>query len=340
MKSSVGISASSVAVLVLAAVVATLSHRPSAFVSSPRPRNSQGDVSGVQTGVQTDSDGELTFSRYLFDAKYQWHRWPMLNLPSLSASSTAMFYRPPDDKDDSISSASPLKKVWASASSMFKLISGEATMCETSRMSKNGLAQHIGSMGAVGQVVRTAARQFRKDGSSAGSESYTTRKDAKLGGIFVEEGGVVGDYNDYRTKALSGTRDRAVSILTGDVMTWLRTEIARAQDGDLGENVLVSGVVFGFFEVGQRYRFYQSAKGEGEDQSNGGVVLEITEPAVPCANLCNLPYINDFNLERPERVKKCQKLIQQLGGAEGLRGWYAKVIAGGSIRPGDSVALV
>lgn len=79
----------------------------------------------------------------------------------------------------------------------------------------------------------------------------------------------------------------------------------------------------------------QLKRGRGQ-----GVIVEITEPAVPCANLCNLEFINSRLLEPRQRIEKCQAFVEKLGIDDGFRGWYAKVISEGTIRPGDSVALV
>ncbi len=103
--------------------------------------------------------------------------------------------------------------------------------------------------------------------------------------------------------------------------------------GDLGENILVDGVDYSFFRIGERYSFSSNAVSTNE------VIVEITEPMEPCANLCKLPYINDPSLASPkERVARCQYFIEALAQRQGLRGWYAKVVSGGLIKVGDSVS--
>mmetsp|Transcript_16457 Transcript_16457/g.23218 ORF Transcript_16457/g.23218 Transcript_16457/m.23218 type:complete len:324 (+) Transcript_16457:126-1097(+) len=189
----------------------------------------------------------------------------------------------------------------------------------------------------MGSVVRTAARAYTEDGSRPSSRLYTTRKDA-FPQIAVDKTGVQGDYNDYRTRAMGGTGDRAICILTSDVMGALRSksQYEMLKDGDLGENIMVDEVSFDFFEVGKRYRFFR----QRDHEEGKGVIIEITEPAVPCANLCKLPFINDEKLEPAQRIERCQEFVGRLGSVPGLRGWYAKVIEGGTIRLGDSVVLV
>ncbi|KAL7542469.1 hypothetical protein ACHAXR_011806 [Thalassiosira sp. AJA248-18] len=203
-----------------------------------------------------------------------------------------------------------------------------------------------------GQVIRTAARPHQSSGGSIpSSRHYTTRKPS-LPMIAVSENGVTGDYNHYRTVALKSTASRAISILTRDVSSYIQTldggyfanKAGGYGDGDLGENVLVEGVDFGFFRVGQRYRFSSQNKKGGDNKGGGAiedVIVEVTEPMEPCANLCKLPYINDQSLSSPrERVARCQYLIEALGQKEGLRGWYARIVQGGVIRVGDSLLAI
>jgi MOSC domain-containing protein YiiM len=203
-----------------------------------------------------------------------------------------------------------------------------------------------------GLVIRTAARPHQSSGGSIpSSQHYTTRKPS-LPIISVSEKGVAGDYNHYRTVALKSTADRAISILTHDVTSYIQSLdggfFASYTDGDLGENVLVKGVDFSFFKVGGRYRFSQKSSNNGNGSSStsavesaGDVIIEVTEPMEPCANLCKLPFINDQTLSSArERVAKCQRFIEALGVKDGLRGWYAKVLSGGVIRVSDSVSLL
>jgi MOSC domain-containing protein YiiM len=193
---------------------------------------------------------------------------------------------------------------------------------------------------ATGSVVRLAARQFDQNSSKPSSREYTTRK-VECSSLRVTKKGVEGDYNHYRTVALKSTEDRAVSILTMDVMKSLRATYQNykpIQEGDLGENILVDGVPFGFFRVGDRYRFVSSS--DVKEEEDAVVLVEITEPIEPCANLCKLPYINDSTMQPRERIRRCQEFIQHLDRFDGYRGWYAKVLDGGLIDTGAIVSLV
>jgi MOSC domain-containing protein YiiM len=115
--------------------------------------------------------------------------------------------------------------------------------------------------------------------------------------------------------------------------------------GDLGENILIDGINFRFFRVGERYKFTSVRKKENipsnDDTLADEAIIEITEPMEPCANLCKLPYINDPSLSSSkDRVSRCRSFIDALGQRDGLRGWYAKVIAGGIVSVGNSISLV
>jgi MOSC domain-containing protein YiiM len=182
---------------------------------------------------------------------------------------------------------------------------------------------------SVGRVIRVAAREYHPEDSKPSSRKYTTRKVAR-DSIQVSKEGVATDYNHYRTLALKGTPDRALSILTTDCMDLLQSHKFPVQDGDLGENVLVEGIDYRFFVPGNVYRFTPSTK-DGSEDEEGCVIVEITEPMPPCGNLCKLPYINDPEKTPKERVATCQEMLQILDQQPGLRGWYAKVLQGGDI---------
>lgn len=198
-----------------------------------------------------------------------------------------------------------------------------------------------GQPNAVGTVTRCAARCYKGRASTPSSSEYTTRKD-EVQSIEVSAAGVIDDYNHYRTVALSGTEDRAVSILTMDVIEALRAgggPFAKIELGDLGENILVENMDFDDFQIGSRYRL--SVSGEmGNSGSDDCVVLEITEPIVPCANLCKLCFINDQNIEPQVRIDRCKSFLERLAIDDGFRGWYAKVLNGGSISVGAELVQI
>ncbi len=193
------------------------------------------------------------------------------------------------------------------------------------------------SKAKFGTVVRTAIKGYDKSSSEPTSRLYTTKKEGRIQ-IDVSPEGVQGDYNHYRTTALSSTPDRAVSILTTDILKMLHDAGWKSvADGDLGENIYVDGIDYTFFQLGKRYVF----KSKGVSEKEDGVTVEITERIEPCGNLCRLPYINDEKLPPKDRLENCKKFLLWLDAKEGLRGWYGKIIGnGGSVKIGDEVSAL
>jgi len=189
----------------------------------------------------------------------------------------------------------------------------------------------------TGIVIRTAAKSFSETSESS-SLGYSTNKDSKFKIVLTPEG-VVGDYNHYRKVALKDTTDRAISILTSDILHHLHKKgYTTIREGDLGENLYVDGVDHSYFQIGKRYIF-QTTNGNNSNKNlkQNGVVVEITEPIKPCPNLCRLSLFNHG--EPAERVKKCQSFLNFLDQREGFRGWYAKVVGtGGTVKIGDGIS--
>jgi MOSC domain-containing protein YiiM len=193
-----------------------------------------------------------------------------------------------------------------------------------------------------GVVIRTATKGYDSKHSLPSSALYTTKKNTQSM-ILVQPGGVQGDYNHYRSTALDSTPDRAVSILTTDILEQLKSAgYTKVQVGDLGENIYVDGVDYKFFEIGKRYKFSQDEK-SSEKSSTGsdGVIVEITERIEPCGNLCKLGYINDETIPPAQRFENCKKFLLWLDQKDGLRGWYGKIIGeGGQVQIGNQVSLL
>ena len=123
-----------------------------------------------------------------------------------------------------------------------------------------------------GTVVRLANRKYNVTSSKPSDGGYTTRKDAQSS-IVITQDGVEDDYNHYRTIALKSTKSRAISILTTDVMNSLRATYqtkfksqTNIQDGDLGENILIDGVAFTYFQIRKRYRFVKQHQQQEEER--------------------------------------------------------------------------
>jgi len=126
--------------------------------------------------------------------------------------------------------------------------------------------------------------------------------------------GAGGDFNRYRTRQLQGDPDSAVLLLTEDILVTLREEGWPVAAGDLGENVLVSGIP-------------ASALAPGSVVRLGEVRVQLTRDCDPCTELYLLPYVG--TARGPQFVRTLQ----------GRRGWYARVLDGGPVRRGDPVQV-
>ena len=218
-----------------------------------------------------------------------------------------------------LASRAPIsRKHWLPASSPLEAFSAKmAENVAAAFRAANPWAQKKAAFNATGGaapgvVVRLAA----KAKGDARARGWTTHKPA-VETLAVGPDGAAGDYNHYRTTAMQSTPDRALSIITSDVLRQLKEqERWPLADGDLGINVLVAGVPYAAFVVGRRYLL-------------GRAVVQVTEPIQPCGYLCTLPFLRT--------KKRCEEFIKTL---KGRRGWYARVLVAGEIHVGDeAVAL-
>jgi MOSC domain-containing protein YiiM len=124
--------------------------------------------------------------------------------------------------------------------------------------------------------------------------------------------GVEGDFNRYRHEEKSDDPRMAILLLPVETIEELAKEGWPVRPGDLGENITSEGLSYTTFSVGRRFRV-------------GGARLEITKPCDPCDNLYLLPYVG------PARGPEFMKTLL------GRRGWYARVLEPGVVRPGDAI---
>ena len=127
--------------------------------------------------------------------------------------------------------------------------------------------------------------------------------------------GIDGDYNRFRKKKKDNDPDMAIMIISTDILFELNQEGWPVQPGDLGENVTLSGMDYGSIEPGQQYKI-------------GDVTLEISFICDPCSNLYALPYVGEDH-----GMEFIKTLMNR-------RGWYARVLTPGIMKPGDGVALL
>jgi MOSC domain-containing protein YiiM len=125
---------------------------------------------------------------------------------------------------------------------------------------------------------------------------------------------VQGDFNRWRSEEANGDPDQAVLLLSEEILSALRTEGWPVQAGELGENLTLADLPPDAFQPGARMRV-------------GEVELEVSKPCDPCTVLFTLPYVG---------AERGPAFIRTL---KGRRGWFARVVQGGTVRPGMPVEV-
>lgn len=128
---------------------------------------------------------------------------------------------------------------------------------------------------------------------------------------MVNRMGLEGDYNIYRSESKGNSPDHAVLLMSEDILAQLRSEGWGVQNGDLGENITLSGIEYSSMKLGDKF-------------SLGEIEIQITEACRPCINLSVLPYVEN-------------KVKEFMGTLKGRRGWYAKVLKEGRIEIDDHI---
>ena len=132
--------------------------------------------------------------------------------------------------------------------------------------------------------------------------------------LTITSDGVQGDFNRWRSEEANGDPDQAVLLLSEEILVALRAEGWPVQAGELGENLTLADVPPDAFQPGARLRV-------------GEVELEVSKPCDPCTVLYTLPYVGT---ERGPAFLRTLK---------GRRGWFARVVQGGTLRPGMPVEV-
>jgi MOSC domain-containing protein YiiM len=127
--------------------------------------------------------------------------------------------------------------------------------------------------------------------------------------LSITPDGVEGDFNRWRTEEAGGDPDQAVLLLTEEILTQLRAEGWPVQPGHLGENVTLADLPPDVLQPGARVHV-------------GEVVLEVSKPCDPCTVLYGLPYVG---------IERGPAFLRAL---HGRRGWFARVVRGGTVRIG------
>jgi len=129
---------------------------------------------------------------------------------------------------------------------------------------------------------------------------------------FVAGTGMRGDFNRYRHETKSDDPGMALLIMPRETLEELQREGWPVRSGDLGENITTEGIPYEAFAPGRRFRA-------------GEVVFEVSKACTPCDNLYLLPYVG------PARGPEFLRTML------GRRGWYARVVREGRVRPGDRI---
>jgi MOSC domain-containing protein YiiM len=124
--------------------------------------------------------------------------------------------------------------------------------------------------------------------------------------LTITAEGVRGDFNRWRTEKADGDPDQAVLLIGEETLAELRAEGWPVQRGDLGENLTIADLPTGALHPGVQVRL-------------GEVVLEVSKACDPCTVLYSLPYVG---------VDRGAAFLRAL---KGRRGWYARVIQGGTV---------
>jgi MOSC domain-containing protein YiiM len=124
--------------------------------------------------------------------------------------------------------------------------------------------------------------------------------------LTITANGVEGDFNRWRTEKADGDPDQAVLLLNEEILVALRSEGWPVQPGELGENLTLADLRPDALQPGVQVQL-------------GEVVLEVTKPCDPCTVLYTLPYVG---------VKRGPEFIRTM---TGRRGWFARVLHGGTV---------
>jgi MOSC domain-containing protein YiiM len=132
--------------------------------------------------------------------------------------------------------------------------------------------------------------------------------------LSITTDGVDGDFNRWRTEKANGDPDQAVLLMREETLADLRAEGWPVQPGELGENLTLADVPADSLVPGARLRV-------------GGVILEVSKPCDPCTVLFSLPYVG------PDRGPEFLRILK------GRRGWFARVLQGGTIRRDTAIQV-
>lgn len=130
------------------------------------------------------------------------------------------------------------------------------------------------------------------------------------GRVAVHPLGVTGDHQDHPEH---GGIDKAVYSYSRDDTLWWESELGRSlPPGSFGENLTTDGLDITGAEIGERWQI-------------GTVVLEVSEPRIPCKVFAGF-------WDVPDLVKRFT--------ARGRPGAYLRVLTQGDLAAGDAIEVI
>lgn len=123
----------------------------------------------------------------------------------------------------------------------------------------------------------------------------------------VDKAEIITDYG-IKNDAHAGSWHRQISMLSREDIDDFNRRGGNVTDGEFGENLIISGLDFSQLTPGRRVQI-------------GSAVLEITQIGKECHNDCEIK----------KRVGMC---------IMPLKGVFARVLSGGTIRPGDRADII
>ena len=119
---------------------------------------------------------------------------------------------------------------------------------------------------------------------------------------------------DCQVRYISKPRnpENGILIMPLEMIVQLNSDGWPVMPGHLGENLTTKGIPYDELVVGKKY-------------SVGTAVVQISKPREPCGSLKALPYVGEEFVEDFKRA-----LVNRSG-------WYAKILAEGMVKSGDSI---
>ncbi|GFM32790.1 MOSC domain-containing protein [Desulfovibrio subterraneus] len=134
------------------------------------------------------------------------------------------------------------------------------------------------------------------------TSTRTGEKKVPVQSVTLEKDfGIVGDVH--------GGTGRQVSLLAVESVDPMREKMPSLSDGDFAENLLVRGIPLARLLVGTKLR------------AGDGVEMEITQIGKKCHSKCNIHKTVGYCIMPTEGV-------------------FVRILSGGTLKPGDSIAVV